>query len=426
MKKTIRVITVTLTVCFLLIGSMSGSGAETQKTNSELAKTFSEASSFYAIESTTDGGYIAVGDSSGKWQALMMKFDGELNLLWSKNFGGEAISCFNAVKETSDGGFIAVGHRYSKEGDTSGLSKGEMDGIIAKYDAAGNLLWGKSFGGSEGDYFRSVVENAQGEYVVVGDSGSKDGDMTGKNKGRNSAIIVKYATDGKLLEMKAFGGKDTDLFNSVKGTKDGGYIISGYSTSADGDLKGLHQGSINGILVKYDQELNLAWAQTVSLTNLDILMFVGSTGYLGVEETDDEGYIVVGSDLFENPNPNSLGKAEANAIIAKYSNDGTLQWKNKFGGSKMDQFTAVQQTDDGGYLAVGNTLSQDGNLAGLSKYPFNGVIARYASDGNFLWAKAFPMDNFESVEKSKDDHYIVSGSRWPYNQPQSGLFYRFK
>ena len=79
------------------------------------------------------------------------------NLVWKKNFGGTDTDYFNSITNTPDGGFVAVGFSYPNSfgnGDWTGISgKGNYDATIVKYDADGNVLWQKNFGGSDVDQF---------------------------------------------------------------------------------------------------------------------------------------------------------------------------------------------------------------------------------------------------------------------------------
>ena len=54
-------------------------------------------------------------------------------------------------------------------GTTTLTSKGSIDAYVAKFDAQGNSLWAKSFGGTSNDYANSVAVDASGNAFVAGD-----------------------------------------------------------------------------------------------------------------------------------------------------------------------------------------------------------------------------------------------------------------
>lgn len=101
------------------------------------------------------------------------------------------------------------------------------------------LEWQKSFGGSDLDYGRSIDQTMDGGYVVAGQAGSSDGDVTGFH-GKTDFWVVKLDVLGNIEWQKAYGGSDRDGANSIQQTNDGGYIVAGYSSSNDGDVTGNH------------------------------------------------------------------------------------------------------------------------------------------------------------------------------------------
>ena len=212
---------------------------------------------FNSIIEISDGELVIVGGSNstnagftgrGSFDGIITKYDGDGNQLWIKNFGGSGNDEFYSVIETSDGGIIAVGCSYSTNAGFN--SKGNMDGIIVKYDDNGNQLWVKNFGGSDDDNFDSVIETSDGGIVTVGSSASTNAGFS--NKGNADAIVVKYDKDGNQLWVKNFGGSGGDYFYSVIETSDGGIIIIGRSDSTD--IGFTNRGNYDGIIVKYNQD----------------------------------------------------------------------------------------------------------------------------------------------------------------------------
>ncbi|MDR2197348.1 MAG: hypothetical protein LBO07_05220, partial [Coriobacteriales bacterium] len=128
-------------------------------------------------------------------------------LQWARSYGGSNHDEFTSVTPTADGGFVAVGSSWSSDGDLSG-NKGFENALIVKFDANGNKVWAKSYGGSDYDTFFSVIATSDGGYVAVGKSGSSNGDLPG-NKGEDDAIIVKFDANGNKLWSRNYGGSKT-------------------------------------------------------------------------------------------------------------------------------------------------------------------------------------------------------------------------
>ena len=219
------------------------------------------------------------------------------NIQWKKNFGCSYEDNYNSVTVVSDG-IVAVGYSdlytYTYNiGDWKGITgNGGRDAIIVKYDNAGNVVWKKNFGGSDGDCYKSVTSTSDG-IVAVGYSEAysfNTGDWTGITaKGVGDAIIVKYDNAGNILWKKNFGGNSYDYYNSVTAVSDG--IVA----AGDASAYSFNTGDWTGITGK--------------------------------------GY-------------------DYDATIVKYDNTGNVVWKKNFGGSGYDEFYSVTAVSDG-IAAVG-------------------------------------------------------------------------
>ncbi|AKX94984.1 S-layer homology domain-containing protein [Neomoorella thermoacetica] len=170
----------------------------------------------YSVQQTTDGGYIIAGyidpGSVGKGNVYLIKTDAKGNMVWEKTFGGSNWDKGYSVRQTTDGGYIIAGF-------TRSYGVGNDDVYLIKTDANGNKLWEKNLGGNywEGGY--SVQQTTDGGYIVAG-----VGDYS----------QIKTDGDGNLLWKKTLRGEG----RSVQQTTDGGYIIAGYtfSRSTDSDV----------------------------------------------------------------------------------------------------------------------------------------------------------------------------------------------
>ncbi len=228
---------------------------------------------------TTDNHYVIVGYSNSKkyemegigfdtttyqQEAIILKYDLTGNLLFKNSLRGSEYDYFYDVIEVSDG-YIAIGHSNSLDLDMEGISKASNkynDAIIVKFDKnLENILWKKTFGGSDDDYFYGIEKVNNNEVIAVGYSKSKDMDMLGISnaaEGYSSAIMIKYnTTNGNVIEKKVFGGSNSERFNSLYKTSDNEYVLAGSSYSNNYNLKNFNKGHQDAILVSYDSNLNL-------------------------------------------------------------------------------------------------------------------------------------------------------------------------
>ena len=213
----------------------------------------------YAYSSNLDLTGLHNGTTS-YLDGIIVKYDLNGNVVWKKNFGGTNHEYFYGVTAADDG-YIVAGVSYSTDGDLTGLHYGTTayyDAILVKYDLNGNLVWKKNFGGTNHDYFREVVENNFG-YAVVGYSYSNDVDLTGLHYNTVSysdGIIVQYDFDGNILWKKNFGSNSSDFFQAIE-LVNNELTVVGRGEAGNVDLTGLNRGSGDVIVVKYDLSGNV-------------------------------------------------------------------------------------------------------------------------------------------------------------------------
>ena len=146
----------------------------------------------------------------------MIKTDSNGNMVWSKTFGGSDDDWAWAVQQTSDGGYIIAGY-------TESYGSGGSDVWLIKTDSNGNMVWSKTFGGSDIDYAESVQQTSDGGYIIAG--------VTAWSYGSGDVWLIKTDSNGNIEWSKTFGGSDYDEAYSVQQTSDGGYIIAGDTCS---------------------------------------------------------------------------------------------------------------------------------------------------------------------------------------------------
>jgi hypothetical protein len=151
------------------------------------------------------------------------------------------------LQQTNDGEYILGGWSWSgKSGDKSQPSKGDNDYWIVKIDKHGVRQWDASFGGSSNDYLNPIEQTADGGYILGGYSSSPvSGDKTQNTQGGVDYWLVKTDSKGVKQWDADFGGSDFDFMYALQQTKDGGFVLGGYSSSGISgdktqDTKGLN------------------------------------------------------------------------------------------------------------------------------------------------------------------------------------------
>lgn len=121
----------------------------------------------YYAANTSDDGYIFTGAQGifpDGLDLLLVKTDSLCNVEWESTFGGSGMDLGFAVQETSDGGYI-VG------GDTKSFSSSN-DFYIVKTDSGGNLVWELSWGSTGSGWHRieDILQTPDGGYIAIGRS----------------------------------------------------------------------------------------------------------------------------------------------------------------------------------------------------------------------------------------------------------------
>jgi len=119
-----------------------------------------------------DGGFLLAGSACGYDNPCiyLVKVNTEGDSLWSRTYSGGTTA--NAIISTSDGNFLLAGF--------TALLQAPYDMCLAKVNLQGDTLWTRAYGGSGYEEARSVIQTADGNYLVAGytDSyGAGGGDM---------------------------------------------------------------------------------------------------------------------------------------------------------------------------------------------------------------------------------------------------------
>lgn len=369
----------------------------------------------YAVEPTTDGGFVTAGwtysnDSNvigyhGLGDFWVVKLDDSLDIQWARALGGSLSEDGYSLKQTSDGGYVVVGQTRSNDGDVSGNHGGD-DWWVVKLDAAGNISWQKTLGGSEDEWARSVDQTTDGGYIIAGFTASNDGDVTGLHgvPGNNADCwVVKLDQNGNLIWQKVFGGSSWDEAKSIQQTFYGGYVVAGYTNSNDGDINNTNHGGSDYWVLKLDPIGNIEWQKTLGGSGTDQAH--------SIEQTTGAGYIVAG---YTNSSDGdvTVNHGQTDYWIVKLDAGGGMQWQKSVGGSLADKAYSVIQTIDGGFLIAGESSSTDGDI-NANKGSTDCWVVKLSGIGTLDWERSLGGSNVDraySIRETSYHSYVLSGA----------------
>ncbi len=237
--------------------------------------------------------------------------------------------------------------------------------------------WARTYGGDQDELAWSIQQTDDGGYIAAGWTESfaaGDGDIW----------ILKLNPEGDVEWEKTYGGIGWDLGGSIQQTADGGYILGGTTDS-------FGAGSFDRWILKLDSSGGIEWQRTYGGVDNDL------SGPM--YQTTDGGYIVSGRTY-------SFGAGPRNLLVLKLNSSGDIEWQRTYGTGSIDFYSVdFQQTNDGGFIAAGDTRSFGAGQEDM-------WILKLDSVGKIEWQRTFGGSEYDRslcIQQANDSGYIVLG-----------------
>ncbi|WP_284651562.1 T9SS type A sorting domain-containing protein [Flavobacterium terrisoli] len=140
-----------------------------------------------------------------------------------------------------------------------------------------------------------------------------------------------------------------------------------------------------------------------------------------IQLTLDGGYILVGYSTSNNGDVSGNHGGE-DVWVAKLSSVGIIEWQKSYGGTQYDYGFDIKVTSDGGYVFVGHAGSNNGDVSG-NHGNYDVWVVKISSIGVIQWQKALGgtnVDYAESIQVTADGGYILAGHAFSNNGDVSG------
>ena len=260
-----------------------------------------------------------------------------------------------------DGLYFSYGE-YIGIGSTDGAGAGMNDGWLVRFNWNGEPSWQQTFGGSDNDYFNSLIKTTDGGLLITGTSASN-------SAGLEDVWLLKLNNSGLVQWEKRFGGASTDLgMNSVE-LNDGSFIVSATTLS-----KG--QGSFDHWLLKVDASGNLKKDTTYGTTAYEAYAFI--------KQKTDGNFFIGG--VYESGGNRDFQVMEINSNLDSLN-------KFNFGSADYEEAKNIVVLSDGNYLISGHS-------AGFGHLEHNFYAVKFDNDGNKIWENNYGTALHEGSENT--------------------------
>ena len=323
---------------------------------------------FKSVIQTYDGGYALIGESASpisdeksedSWGGndyWLVKLDSMGNIEWDRTIGGSGTEYIDNVAQTKDSGYILAGSSDSPiSGYKTENTRGFFDYWVVKVDKRGHKIWDKTIGGNDYEFCSPVLLTNDGSILLGGFSQSNiSGEKTEDSRGGYDIWLVKISAQGKVKWDKTIGGNDFDNAEEIIQTDDGGYFMSGNSSSnISGEKTEDSRGGSDYWIVKTDSKGNKLWDKTFGGSGDDHQNLGGP-----LEKTSDGGYILGGtSNSYISGEKTEDSRGDYDYWVVKVDVNGNKQWDKTIGGTGYDVLASIKETAPNNYKVAGTSYS---------------------------------------------------------------------
>lgn len=242
------------------------------------------------------------------------------------------------------------------------------------------MTYAISTGGSNNHQPRDMVKASDGGYAVSGFTTSF-GDTT-----YGDMFLTKHTAAGSAVWSTTWGSStSSEVGIGLAAALDGGYFVTGHGNSYGA-------GGSDIIVAKFTSAGVFSWVKTWGGT--------GNEFVYDIVQTSDGGCAVAGITY-------GYGAGGTDIVLVKYTSTGGVSWATTWGGAGYEDGYSLVQSSDGGYVVVGATDSYGDAAAqdlAVVKFTSSGVVA-----WSKVWGETGLYDVAQSITKSSDGGFVVAG-----------------
>ncbi|UII24445.1 T9SS type A sorting domain-containing protein [Fulvivirga maritima] len=242
----------------------------------------------------SDSKYLFAGYSNGLlfggYDAYITKTTPTGSQMWTTVYGGDLSDYFTSVRTTS---FLQEELTYVAAGQTNSFGAQGGDAWIVGTRREGQPVFSVLYGKEGEDIFYDIKNSFRREldengYIAVGSTNSYRDFFPGDN-----LYVVKTDVFGNLQRAVVIGARGNQVGSWIEQTRDGGYIITGYTTNYECTSSSLFKGSQDIYVVKLREDLTVQWTQAFGFSGGKSPVRGINAGTC-VKETKEGGFVVTG------------------------------------------------------------------------------------------------------------------------------------
>ena len=329
--------------------------------------------------------------TGGSHDIFVAKYDVAGNVVWAKKAGGTNGDSGSAIAIDGSGDIYVTGAFYGTAtfDSTTFSSTGLEDIFIAKYDDTGNVVWARRAGGISTDAAYGIAVDGSGNSYITGDffGSASFGSTTLTSAGSLDFFMAKYDAAGNIVWVKRAGGTDDEYGYGIVVDGSGNSYLTGafYGTAAFGSTTLSNTSSFYDVFVaKFDAAGNVVWAKRAGGTN-------GDSGSAIAIDGSGNSYVTgafVGAATFGSTTFSSVG-GSYDIFVAKYDAAGNVVWARRAGGTDEDSAYGIAVDGSGNSYVTGEFAGTAifGSTTLISAGSLDFFMAKYDAAGNIVWAK---------------------------------------
>lgn len=352
------VLVLLISACFPTTGMQNAAGESWQHRSGTLlpiwSRTWGGTSWDEAYSVAVNGSFIYVAGqtysySAGSYDVFVLKYDTNGNLLWNRTWGGTNYDLAYSIAVNATSVYVC--------GRTESYGAGYVDAFVLKYDVSGNLIWNRTWGGVENDYASSIAIANSSIYVT--------GWTYSFGEGQADAFMLKYDPGGNLIWNRTWGGAGLDMAHSI--------AVSGSSIFLAGQTDSYGSGGFDAFILKCDMSGNMLWNMTWGGSNKDYA----------------NAMAVSGSSVYAAGMTESYGSGAEDSFVLECDVDGSQLWNRTWGDGGSDESRSIAVNSQGVYAAGYSETSGPGHMDAL--------VLKYNESGGLQWSKTWGGGNTEAA-----------------------------